>query len=110
MITLQEHFKDNQWIGYWHDFGHVQLKHNLGLLDHDEWLGKMAPHILGAHVHDVHWPHRDHRVPFTGTLDYQKLLAHIPKELPHVWELSPRRKPKQILQAIEIWKKAFPER
>ena len=25
MITLQEHFKDNKHVGYWHDFGHVQL-------------------------------------------------------------------------------------
>ena len=58
MVALQEHFKDNKWIGYWHDFGHVQLKHNLGLLDHDRWLARMGPYLLGAHVHDVYWPHR----------------------------------------------------
>jgi sugar phosphate isomerase/epimerase len=110
MITLQEHFKDNPWVGYWHDFGHVQLKHNLGLLDHDNWLGKMEPYLLGAHVHDVRWPHRDHRVPFTGTLDYQHLFRHLPPDLPHVWELSPSREADQISQALQIWKKMFPER
>jgi sugar phosphate isomerase/epimerase len=109
MITLQEHFKDNPWVGYWHDFGHVQLKHNLRLLDHDTWLGTMQPHLLGAHVHDVHWPHRDHRVPFTGTLDYKNLLRHIPPALPHVWELSPTREAEQIRDALHVWNQLFPE-
>lgn len=109
MVALQEHFKDNPWIGYWHDFGHVQLKHNLGLLDHDHWMQEMEPYLLGAHVHDVHWPHRDHRVPFTGTIDYKKLLAHIPADRPHVWELSPSRKSEQIRTALEVWKQLFPE-
>jgi sugar phosphate isomerase/epimerase len=109
MIALQEHFKDHPWVGYWHDFGHVQLKHNLGLLEHDHWLGKMEPYLIGAHVHDVHWPHRDHRVPFTGTLDYKQLFKHFRPEMPHVWELSPTREAQQIQDSLEIWKKLFPE-
>ena len=48
MIALQAHFADNPWVGYWHDFGHVQLKHNLGLLDHIEWLEKISPHLIGG--------------------------------------------------------------
>lgn len=110
MIALQEHFRDHPWVGYWHDFGHVQLKHNLGLLDHDDWLTKMKPYLLGAHVHDVHWPHRDHRVPFTGTIDYKKLLKHISPALPHVWELSPTREADQIRDALAVWRELFPDR
>ena len=109
MIRLQEHFKDNPWVGYWHDFGHVQLKHNLGLLDHDQWLGKMAPYLIGCHVHDVQWPERDHRVPLTGELDFKKLLRHIDPRKPLVWELSPTRKADQIMEALEVWKAMFPE-
>jgi sugar phosphate isomerase/epimerase len=109
MLQLQEHFKDNPWIGYWHDFGHVQLKHNLGLLDHDQWLGKMAPYLIGCHVHDVYWPERDHRVPLTGELDFKKLLRHIEPSKPHVWELSPTREASQIKEALKVWKQAFPE-
>jgi sugar phosphate isomerase/epimerase len=109
MIRLQEHFKDNPWVGYWHDFGHVQLKHNLGLLDHDQWLGKMAPYLIGCHVHDVQWPERDHRVPFTGELDFKKLLRHVDPQKPLVWELSPTRKTDQIREALHVWKAAFPE-
>lgn len=110
MIKLQEHFKDNPWIGYWHDFGHVQLKHNLGLLDHLEWLENISPYLIGGHVHDVQWPARDHRTPFTGTLDYDAILAFFPEKCPLIWELSPTRETGEILDALEIWKRKFPQR
>ena len=110
MLHLQEHFKDNPWIGYWHDFGHVQLKHNLGLLEHADWLRKISPHIVGAHIHDVEWPARDHRTPFTGTLDYKKLMPYFPQDCPMVWELSPSRKTEEIKEALQVWRQVFPER
>ena len=109
MIRLQEHFADCPQIGYWHDFGHVGLKHNLGLLDHDQWLGEMEPYLLGAHLHDVQWPKRDHRVPFTGELPYETLLKHFKPEMPFTWELSPTRKTEEILPATQLWRQKFPE-
>ena len=110
MTHLQQLFADHPAVGYWHDFGHVQLKHNLGLLDHAQWLASMAPHLIGAHVHDVQWPARDHRVPFTGELDYAPLLAHFPSDAPLTWELSPTRPRDEILQALEVWRRLFPGR
>ena len=108
MMELQNRFGDNPHVVYWHDFGHVQLKHNLGLLNHEDWLRKVQPFLYGAHVHDVHWPARDHRVPFTGELDFRKLLQYFPAKAPLTWELSPTRKAEQIVGALEIWKKLFP--
>lgn len=110
MVALQDHFKDNRWVGYWHDFGHVQLKHNLGLLDHGEWLAGMSGHLLGGHIHDVQWPERDHRVPFTGTLDYPPLVANFAPDAPIVWELSPSRQAQEIRTALEVWDRVFPSR
>lgn len=110
MIELQEHFKDHPNVAYWHDFGHVQLKHNLGLLDHEEWLSRIAPHLFGGHVHDVQWPARDHRTPFMGTLDYASLLQHFPAGCPLIWELSPTQKTEDIRDALAIWKRKFPDR
>lgn len=110
MLRLQEHFKDHPQVRYWHDFGHVQLKHNLGLLDHAEWLASIQPHLYGAHVHDVQWPARDHRVPFTGELDYKKLLPFFPEGAPMTWELSPTRKAEEIREAFAVWKQLFPDR
>lgn len=110
MIELQTHFADNPAVGYWHDFGHVQLKHNLGLLDHEEWLEKISPHLIGGHVHDVQWPARDHRTPFSGTLDYAALLKFFPANCPLVWELSPTREAAEIKAALVRWKNEFPLR
>jgi sugar phosphate isomerase/epimerase len=110
MIALQEHFADHPAVGYWHDFGHVQLKHNLCLLDHVEWLAKISPHLIGGHVHDVQWPARDHRTPFSGTLDYATLLRFFPAGCPLVWELSPTREAAEIRTELARWKSEFPER
>lgn len=110
MVKLQEHFADHPAIGYWHDFGHVQLKHNLGLLDHGQWLETISPHLIGGHVHDVQWPARDHRTPFTGELNYVELLKHFPAGCPLVWELSPTREAAEIKESLKIWKAMFPER
>jgi sugar phosphate isomerase/epimerase len=110
MILLQQHFDERPEVGYWHDFGHVQLKHNLGLLDHIEWLERVKPWIIGGHVHDVQWPARDHRTPFSGTLDYEKLLSFFPPGCPLIFELSPSRDSAEIRRALATWKQRFPER
>ncbi|MCF7673839.1 MAG: sugar phosphate isomerase/epimerase [Akkermansiaceae bacterium] len=110
MVRLQEHFADHPWVGYWHDFGHVQLKHNLGLLDHLEWLERISPHLIGGHVHDVEWPARDHRTPFAGTLDYGPILRFFPEGCPLTWELSPTREAAEIREALVRWKAEFPNR
>ncbi|MEJ6581237.1 MAG: TIM barrel protein [Akkermansiaceae bacterium] len=107
MLALQQHFKDCPQIGYWHDFGHVGLKHNLGLLDHAEWLRKMEPYLIGSHLHDVQWPKRDHRVPFTGSLPYDDLLKSFKPGMPFTWELSPTRETEQIRQASTLWRRKY---
>lgn len=109
MLRLQKHFEDNPWVGYWHDFGHVQLKHNIGLLDHTQWLHTISPHLIGGHLHDVEWPARDHRVPFGGTLNYKHLMQYFPSGCPLVWELSPTREAAEIRSALKRWRGEFPE-
>ncbi len=110
MLALQAQFAEHPAVGYWHDFGHVQLKHNLGLLDHEEWLEKISPHLIGGHVHDVQWPARDHRTPFSGMLDYAALLKYFPPGCPLIWELSPTREAEEIRTALVRWKAEYPDR
>lgn len=109
MRQLMEEYRDNPWVGYWHDFGHVQLKHNVGLLDHEEWLVSMLPFLLGGHIHDVRWPARDHRVPLSeGGIDYARLLPRFPLDKPLVWELSSSRPKKEIVECLAQWRRLYP--
>jgi len=108
MLLLLAEFQDSPWIGAWHDFGHVQRKANLGLLDHAQHLQAISPRLLGCHVHDVQWPAKDHRVPLsTGGVDFDKLLPWVPKSLPLVWELSPSQRRSHVLAAHQAWQAKF---
>jgi len=94
-------------VGYWHDFGHAQVRHNLTLVDHAEWLAEMTPRLVGCHVHDVQFPARDHRVPFSGMVDFAALVPSLPAELPMVWELSSSASKDDIVAALTHWKQRF---
>jgi len=98
---------DTPAIGYWHDFGNVQLKENLGLLDHRQWLEKMMPRLIGCCVHDVIWPAENHSIPFNGDIDFDELIPLVPKDVPLVWQINPRRKSDDIKSALVTWKEKY---
>lgn len=105
MVALLTEFKDCPWLGAWHDFGHVQRKANLGLLDHAELLGTIAPKLIGCHVHDVEWPAKDHRVPLsTGGVKFDQLLPLVPQGIPLVWELSPSQRRAKVVEGLAAWR------
>lgn len=43
--------------------------------------------VATAHIHDNHGEKDEHLLPFDGTIEWEKLLAAMPKELPFVFEL-----------------------
>ena len=94
-------------LGRWHDFGHAQIREHLTLQDHAERLQAAAPRLFGCHVHDVIYPDRDHRIPFTGTVPFKDLLPMIPARAPLVWELSPSAKVDAIRTAFQQWRERF---
>ena len=95
-------------VGYWHDIGHVQIRANLGFVDHAGWLAHVAPRLIGCHLHDVAWPGRDHQPPFAGgSVDYEKLIPLFPKDTLFVWEISPRRSHEEIAESLRLWKEKF---
>lgn len=98
-------FKDYPHVRYWHDFGHIQRKHNLLLLNHDQYLSTLKPYLYGAHVNDVQWPQRDHRAPFFGgDVNFDHLLPkYFTQSMPLTWELSKSVTKEQILLAKERW-------
>jgi sugar phosphate isomerase/epimerase len=96
-------------LGYWHDFGHVQIKENLAFLDHAEWLHEIGPRTFGCHVQDCIWPARDHQPPFAGDVDLKKLVPLLPSNCLFVWEMSPGKTAEEIRRSVEIWKEHFGE-
>ena len=70
----------------------------------------MEARMLGCHVHDVEWPARDHRIPFTGGgVDFDTLLPLVPKGTPLVWELSPGQRRAHVQERLVEWKSRFGE-
>jgi sugar phosphate isomerase/epimerase len=96
-------------LGYWHDFGHSQIKENLGFLDHAEWLRAVGPRAFGCHVHDCIWPARDHQPPFTGGVDFEKLVPLLSTNCLFVWEMNPNKAADTIRQSVQMWKERFGE-
>jgi sugar phosphate isomerase/epimerase len=94
-------------VGYWHDIGHIQIKENLGFLDHEEWLRAIGPRTLGCHLQDCIWPAQDHQPPFTGDVDLEKLIPLLPPTCLFVWEMSPRKTADEIRRSVAVWKERF---
>jgi sugar phosphate isomerase/epimerase len=93
--------------GYWHDFGHAQRKENLAIINHAEWTEKIGGRAIGAHLHDCRWPVEDHCAPFTGDIDYHRIVPNFPPDIPFVIEMSPRRERDEILASADRWRKEF---
>jgi sugar phosphate isomerase/epimerase len=82
---------------YWHDTGHAQIKHQMGLLDHRTHLEKMSSRLAGFHLHDVSDEGRDHQVPGTGTIDFKMVSEFVRPEHTLVLELSPKLTTEEVL-------------
>ena len=98
---------NSPFLGYWHDFGHTQIKENLGFLDHAEWLCAVGSRAFGCHVHDCIWPARDHQPPFTGGIDFEKLVPLLPANCLFVWEMHANRTPDAIRSSVRMWEERF---
>lgn len=100
---------DSNRVGYWHDFGHSQIKDNLGFIDHAEWLRMIGMRAFGCHVQDCIWPAKDHEPPFTGSVNFEKLVPLLPSNCLFVWEMSPNKTADLIRQSVQTWKERFGE-
>ncbi len=82
--------------GYWHDTGHAQIKHDMGLLNHREHLEKNAANLIGFHLHDVSAEGQDHQPIGAGKIDFEMVSRFWRPEHTLVLEFSPRLSPEQV--------------
>jgi len=100
---------NSPYVGYWHDFGHSQIKENLGFIDHAEWLRAVGPRTFGCHVQDCVWPARDQQPPFTGGVDFEKLVPLLRTNCLFVWKMNPNTTADTIRQSVKLWKERVGE-
>jgi sugar phosphate isomerase/epimerase len=96
-------------LGYWHDFGHAQVKENLAFIDHAEWLRTVGRRTFGCHVQDCIWPAREGQLPFTGGVDFEKLVPLLPANCLFVWKMNSNKTADTILRSVQMWKERFGE-
>jgi sugar phosphate isomerase/epimerase len=96
-------------LGYWHDFGNSQIKENLGFIDHAEWLRSVGSRAFGCHVQDCVWPAREGQLPFTGGVDFEKLVPLLPANCLFVWKMNPNKTANAIRKSVQMWKERFGE-
>ena len=100
---------EEPYLGYWHDFGHAQIKQNLSFLHHQQWLERIGSRAVGCHLHDVLWPHEDHLPPGAGSIDFSKLIPLLPVGIPVVFEMSPEIEKEAVVKAWKMWQERIPE-
>ena len=94
-------------LAYWHDTGHAQIKHQLGLIDHESHLEKLADRLVGWHLHDVSASGKDHQIPGTGTVDFAMIRRYIRPEHTLVVELSSSLTKDEVRESKEYLLETF---
>ena len=77
-------------VGYWHDTGHADIKHSMGVISHRLQLEKLAARTIGFHLHDVNANGQDHQPVGSGHVDFKMISEFWRPEHVLVVELNPR--------------------
>lgn len=92
-------------VGYWHDVGHVEVQHRLGITDRSAWFDLLGDRLLGTHLHDVRGL-VDHRAPGTGDVDFQWLAARVGASAARTFEIDQHEPDEAVAHAIEVLRAA----
>lgn len=94
-------------IGYWHDLGHGQIRQNMGFINHERWLERLRPNLVGMHVHDVAPPATDHVMPPRGQIDFQRFQRFGVSDIVRVIEPSSRTPAAEVAEGLAFLKKTW---
>ena len=81
------HTYQQPWIGWQLDVGHIQVHHELGLMDFGQWINAFSHRIVGVHLHDVKGI-VDHQVPGSGEVDFKWLSQYLPSHAYRTLEIN----------------------
>ncbi len=92
-------------VGYWHDVGHAEVMHRLGLIALDSWFELLCDRLMGVHLHDVRGL-RDHCAPGNGDVDFAALAAHIPPGAARTLEIDEQEPDADVASGIALLRNA----
>jgi len=100
------------WLKCWFDFGHAQIRQNLGFINAERWAERLAPSMAGMHIHDVRPPVQDHVMPPRGHIQFDRYRDIAQRDLVRVIEPAPGTEASEIKEAIaflrECWQTSTP--
>jgi sugar phosphate isomerase/epimerase len=92
------------------DFGHAAAKDWLGLIDHEQHLRRLAPRLIGAHLHDYDPQRGDHLPLGQGSIPFSRLLPLLPSSAHISLELSPDVSAEDVRASLAWWNQNQPAR
>jgi sugar phosphate isomerase/epimerase len=87
--------------GYWHDVGHAEVQHRLGLTVLDAWFEEAGDRLIGVHIHDVRGL-TDHRAPGKGDVDFRRLAPRLPATALRTFEIDQHEPDEDVRAALEL--------
>jgi sugar phosphate isomerase/epimerase len=91
----------NRGICYWHDTGRSQLREEMGLTTHGQWLDAYANRMVGVHLQDAADGQAE-MPPGTGEVDFKLVAGYLPRGAERVLEVNPRHGRAEILAAVQF--------
>jgi sugar phosphate isomerase/epimerase len=92
-------------LGFIYDVGHAQAMDRLGFYNHEDWLTRYSPRMIGAHLHDVIGL-SDHLAPGLGEINFSKISPYLPPSSFRTLELLPKNTFSQVEKGLDLLIKA----
>lgn len=87
---------------YWHDVGHAEIYHRLGIYDHErDYLQRFQGHLAGMHIHDISGI-KDHLAPGMGDFDFAMLKKYLKPDSLRILEVHHHAGTKDVVHGIDV--------
>lgn len=98
---------NSPYLKSWYDFGHGQIRQNLGFINAERWAERLSPWLAGMHIHDVKPPVQDHVMPPHGHIPFDRYKEIARLDVARVIEPAPGTAAEEIKEAIAFLRKCW---